>query len=100
MEWSFVLRIYNALTIVHWKSTTNLSLLNAHEDFSIQNKRESRRRRRKRSKKRIKSQSEFAGFDYHSMFWEIFTIQKEEKTERLSKEMSLRNGICIEPFTR
>ena len=52
MEWSFVLRIYNALTIVHWKSTMNLSLLNAHEDFSIQNKRESRRRR-KRSKKRI-----------------------------------------------
>ena len=46
MEWSFVLRIYNALTIVHWKSTMNLSLLNAHEDFSIQNKRESRRRRK------------------------------------------------------
>ena len=48
MEWSFVLRIYNALTIVHWKSTMNLSLLNAHEDFSIQNKREKYKQQEKK----------------------------------------------------
>nr|YP_009493628.1 hypothetical protein RF2 [Eucommia ulmoides]YP_009493650.1 hypothetical protein RF2 [Eucommia ulmoides]AWN56550.1 hypothetical protein RF2 [Eucommia ulmoides]AWN56572.1 hypothetical protein RF2 [Eucommia ulmoides]AZT79313.1 hypothetical protein RF2 [Eucommia ulmoides]AZT79335.1 hypothetical protein RF2 [Eucommia ulmoides] len=35
------------------------------------------------------------GFDSHSMFGEMFTIQKEEKTE--SKNV-LRKGRCIEPF--